>query len=284
MAALPVAQDVSFEPAQLGGVAALAVRAPGARNDAVLLYLHGGGYVIGSPQDYRALTADMARSSGLGTLVIDYRLAPEAAFPAAVDDTVAAYRALLDQGFPASSVVLAGDSAGGGLAVAMLVAARDAGLPMPAGAALISPWADLGCTAVSMTTKAAEDPSVTHAGLLRLADHYLQQTPAGHPLASPVHADLSGLPPLFIQVGSAEILLDDAMRLAATAAAAGVRVRLDAWPDMVHVWHLFASLLPEARAAIRDAGEFLRDCLNCAATGASGGMGRVASSGIVARC
>ncbi|MFO1376051.1 MAG: alpha/beta hydrolase [Steroidobacteraceae bacterium] len=261
IAAVPIAADATFEPRRLGPVAALTSRTPGVRDDAALLYLHGGGYVLGGPREYRGLTAEIGRSAGLQVLAIDYRLAPEHPFPAAVDDAVAAYRALLDEGLSPSRIVLAGDSAGGGLAVAMQVAARDAGLPVPAGAVAISPWADLSCSGGSMTSKAAEDPSVTRDGLLRLAGHYLRGTSPGHPLASPVHADLTGLPPLLIQVGSAEILLDDSTRLAAAAAAAGVRVRLDAWPDMVHVWHFFAFLLPEARDAIRQAGDFLRTCL-----------------------
>lgn len=259
--AMPIAADATFEPRRLGRVASLASRTPGVRDDAALLYLHGGGYVIGGPQEYRGLTAEIGRSAGVRALSIDYRLAPEHPFPAAVDDAVAAYRALLDEGLAPSCIVVAGDSAGGGLAVAMLVAARDAGLPMPAGVLAISPWADLSCSGRSMNTKVAEDPSVTREGLLRLANHYLRGTAPGHPLASPVYAELAGLPPLLIQVGSAEILLDDSTRLAAAAAAAGVRVRLDAWPDMVHVWHFFGSLLPEARRAIREAGDFLSACL-----------------------
>jgi len=261
IAAVPIAADATFEPRRLGPLAALVSRTPGVRDDAVLLYLHGGGYVLGGPREYRGLTAEIGRSAGLPVLAIHYRLAPEHPFPAAVDDAVAAYRALLDEGLSASRIVVAGDSAGGGLAVAMQVAARDTGLPMPAGAVAISPWADLSCSGGSMTTKAAQDPSVTRDGLLRLAGHYLRGTPPGHPLASPVHADLTGLPPLLVQVGSAEILLDDSTRLAAAAAAAGVRVRLDAWPDMVHVWHFFSFLLPEARQAIQEAGAFLRACL-----------------------
>jgi acetyl esterase/lipase len=256
-----VAPDVVFEATRLGTIAALASRSRGARDDAVLLYLHGGGYVIGSPQAYRALTSELGRCTGVRTLAVDYRLAPEHPFPAAVEDAVTAYRVLLEGGRPPGRIAVAGDSAGGGLALAMLIAAREAGLPMPAGVVAISPWADLACEGSSMTGKVAEDPQVRRDGLLLLANHYLQQTPARHPLASPVYADLRGLPPLLIQVGSAEVLLDDATRLAAAAAAAGVRVRLDAWPDMVHVWHLFAFMLAEGRAAIRDAGEFLRACL-----------------------
>jgi monoterpene epsilon-lactone hydrolase len=253
----PVASDLNFEEVSLGGLSALASRPPAARDDRRLLYFHGGGYVLGSPDGHRGVTAELGRAAGVPVVTPRYRLAPEHPFPAAVDDALAAYRALLAGGLVAKSIVVGGDSAGGGLALAMLVAARDAGLPLPAAVLAISPWVDLGCAGASMETKRAEDPMIGREGLLAMARHYLQATPADHPLASPLGADLAGLPPLLIQVGSAEVLLDDATRLAARAGAAGVAVRLDVWPDMPHVWHLMQAALREGRAAIREAGRWL---------------------------
>jgi len=259
LATIPVAEDLRFAPVELGGIPGIRTEAPGAAEDAALLYLHGGAYVIGSAQGYRALAAELARAAGAVGYAIDYRLAPEHVFPAAVEDAVIAYRALLDRGIDAKRIVIAGDSAGGGLALALLVALRDRGQPLPAAALLISPWADLACSGGSIASKAAEDPSLTEAGLRANAAHYLGGGDAGHPLASPIHADLSDLPPILIQVGSAEILLDDAVRIAATAGAAGTRVRLDIWPHMVHVWHAFGFMLTAGRAAITEAGDFLAD-------------------------
>lgn len=253
----PVAADVCFELVSLGGLQALQSRTPGAREDRRLLYFHGGGYVLGSPEGHRAVTAELGRAAGVPVVTPRYRLGPEHPFPAAVDDALAAYRALLALGLAPRSIVVGGDSAGGGLALALLVAARDAGLPLPAGGLAISPWVDLGCTGESMDSKRDADPMIGREGLLAMARHYLQDTPATHPLASPLGADLAGLPPLLVQVGSAEVLLDDSTRLAARAAAAGVAVRLDVWPDMPHVWHLMHAVLREGRAAIREAGRWL---------------------------
>lgn len=258
VAAAPVAPDLHFERIELGGVPALASTSPGARTDQALVYLHGGAFVVGSAQDYRTLSAELGRAANLRAISVDYALAPEQPFPAAVDTALAAYKALLAQGMAARDIVLAGDSAGGGLVVSLLVAARDAGLPLPAAALCISPWVDLACTGASAVSKAAVDPSLAREGLLYMAGQYLQGQSATHPLASPLHADLRGLPPLLLQVGSAEILLDDATRLAGVAAHADVPVTLEVWPDMVHVWHFFAFMLPEGREALQAAGRFLR--------------------------
>lgn len=262
LATIPVAPDLTFTAETLAGLPTLRIVSPGAAEDAALLYLHGGAYVAGSAQGYRGLAGEMARAAGVTGYAIDYRLAPEAPFPAAVDDAVAAYQALLARGFAAHRIVLAGDSAGGGLVAALLVALRDAGTALPAAAVLISPWADLTGNAASLANKAAADPSLTAAGLQAGARHYLGTTPATHPLASPVFADFTGLPPLLIQVGSSEILLDDAVRLASAAGAAEVAVRLEVWPQMVHVWHAFGFMLEEGRRAIAGAGDFLRAALN----------------------
>ncbi|HTT02282.1 MAG TPA: alpha/beta hydrolase [Steroidobacteraceae bacterium] len=256
--AAPLSSELHFEPTALGGVPALSCMSPGTRVDRCLLYLHGGAFVIGSAQDYRSLFGELGRATGVRAVAPDYRLAPEHPFPAAIHDVLAAYRALLAEGRPASSIVVAGDSAGGALVTALLVGARDAGLPMPAGALLISPWVDLACEGRSMSTKALVDPSITREGLLIHAALYLGRQPAETPLASPLYADLAGLPPLLVQVGTAEILLDDALRLAARAAEANVRVSLSVWPDMPHVWHFFGFMLEEGRRAIGEAAEFLR--------------------------
>ncbi len=257
-AAFPIAEDVTFEPTTLGGVPARWSMTPGALKERVLYYLHGGGYLLGSSLAYRSLFSELARAMGARGLAIDYRLAPENPFPAAVDDAVSGYRALLSQGIAPGSIAIAGDSAGGGLTVAMLVAARDAGLPMPAAAVAISPWADMECTGGSMFSKAANDPSLNREGLLAMGSLYLNGASPRTPLASPLHAKLTGLPPLLIQVGSLEVLLDDATRLAARAAEADVAVQLEVWPRMPHVWHGFAFALSEGRDAIAAAGAFVK--------------------------
>lgn len=256
-AAFPVAADVVFETATVGGVPARWATAPGVAKDRVLLYLHGGGYILGSSLAYRALYSGLARAAGARGLALDYRLAPENPFPAAVDDAVAGYRGLLGQGIAPGDIAIAGDSAGGGLTVAMLVAARDAGLPMPAAAVAISPFADLAATGASIASKAAEDPSLNSEGLAGMAGTYLNGASPRNPLASPIYANLAGLPPLLIQVGSVEILLDDSIRLAARAGEANLDVKLEIWAGMPHVWHGFASMLSEGRDAIDQAGAFL---------------------------
>ena len=257
LATIPVAADIATEDVDLGGVPGLRLTLPGAAEDAALLYLHGGAYVVGSAQGYRGLAAELARASGVTGYAIDYRLAPEHPFPAAVEDAVTAYRALLARGIDAGRIVLAGDSAGGGLTMATLVSLREHGVALPAAALVISPWADLACTGASITGKAAEDPALTVEGLHGSAAMYVGAGDLAAPLASPVNADLSGLPPLLIQVGSAEILLDDAVALARAAGAAGTAVQLEIWPDMVHVWHAFGFMLTQGRNAIAQAGNFL---------------------------
>jgi acetyl esterase/lipase len=255
--AAPVAADITFESGKLAGLPVLASTTPGARTDQTLLYIHGGAFVIGNPTDYRSLSAELGRAAGVSAVSLDYRLAPEHPFPAAVDDCVAAYRALLEGGIKPADIVLAGDSAGGGLVISTLVAARDAGLPMPAGALTISPWVDLACTGSSMQSKIAADPSITREGLLANAALYLQGQPLNTALASPLYADLRGLPPVFVQVGTAEVLLDDAIRLVGALGAADVPVHLSVWPNMPHVWHIFGFMLSEGRDALTEAGVFL---------------------------
>ena len=253
----PLPADVRVEPTAANGVPAEWVDTPEADPARVLLYLHGGGYVSGSLNSHRHMVAQAGREARARTLALDYRLAPEHPFPAAVEDAVAAYRFLLSRGFAANRIAVAGDSAGGGLAVALLVVLRDAGLALPACAWCCSPWVDLEGNGGSMTAKAAIDPMVQPPYLLELAASYLAGADPRTPLAAPLYADLRGLPPMLIQVGSAETLLDDAVRLAGAAGAADVRVRLDIWPDMIHVWQLFHPQVAAGRRALAEAGAFI---------------------------
>lgn len=255
---LPVPDDVETEPVDAGGVPGEWVTVPESSPERTLLYLHGGGYCIGSLRTHRGLVAAIARAAGCRALSVDYRLAPEHPFPAAVDDALAAWRFLLGQGCEPARSSIAGDSAGGGLTVATLVAARDAGEALPAAAACLSPWVDLEGTGASMTTKADADPMLQRDGLLRMARAYLGEAPARTPLAAPLHADLAALPPMLIQVGTSEILLDDSTRLAARARSRGVDVSLEVWEEMIHVFQAFMAMLPEAREAVSQIGEFLR--------------------------
>jgi len=257
--AVPVPSDVKCTPVNAGGVPAEWIVAPGAAEDRFLLYLHGGGYVLGSINTHREMVSRMSRAAGVRALALEYRLAPESPFPAAVDDATAAYRWLLSQGAKPARTVIAGDSAGGGLALATLVALRDAKLPLPAAGVCLSPWADMEGVGASMTSKAKEDPVVQKEGLLGMAKLYLGGADPKTPLAAPVHADLRGLPPLLIQVGSAETLLDDSTRVAERAKAAGVKVDLEVWNEMIHVWQLFAQFLPEGQEAIAKIGKFIRE-------------------------
>jgi epsilon-lactone hydrolase len=260
-AAAPLPSDVARITTILGGVPALLTTTPDCDPSHTLLYFHGGAYVIGSAQSYQTLSAALGRSAGARALSVEYRLAPEHPFPAAVDDAVAAYTALLADGCSPDQIVVAGDSAGGGLTLAMMLKARDSGLPMPAAALLLSPWVDLNCNGSTMQSRATADPSLRKEALLSMARHYLAGQNPQVPLASPLFADLTGLPPLLIQVGTAEILLDDSLRLAQRAALAQVRTQLSVWPEMVHVWQFFAFMLPEGRAAIDEGGLFLRHAL-----------------------
>jgi len=259
MAAMfPVDADIKRETVTANGVKAEWVSAPDADPGRAILYLHGGGYVIGSINTHRGLAGRLSRAAKARVLVIDYRLAPEHPFPAAVDDSVAAYRWMLTQGLKPSRIAVAGDSAGGGLSAATLVAIRDAKLPMPAAGALLSPWVDMEGIGASMTTNDTVDPMVHKDSLVAMATAYLGGKDPRSPLAAPLYADLAGLPPLLIQVGTAETLLDDASRLAERAKKAGVNVTYEPWQNMIHVWQLFAPLLDEGQQAIEKIGAFVR--------------------------
>ncbi len=254
----PAAADAVVTPVDAGGVKAEWTVTPGAAKDAALLYLHGGGYVIGSLGSHRHLVIELGRAAGIQTLALDYRMGPEVPFPAAVDDALTGYRWLLAQGMAPGRIAIAGDSAGGGLSVALLVAIKDAGLPQPSCALAISPWVDMEATGASMTSKSAHDPMVQKDGLVAWAGLYLNGADPKSPLAAPIHADLTGIAPLFIQVGSSETLLDDALALARAAGHAEVPVTLEIAPEMIHVWHFFHPMLAEARTAIADAGRFIQ--------------------------
>jgi len=259
VAAMSLAAGVTVELFDAGGVAAERLTPDDAAPSGTVLYFHGGGYVIGSLVTIRAMASHLASIAGCTVVTIDYRLAPEHAHPAAVDDALAAYRALLDDGVDPSTVAFAGDSAGGGLAVATMVAARDAGLARPAAGVLISPWTDLTLAGASLDGNSEFDPQVQRWLLASMAEHYLAGQPTTTPLASPTHADLRGLAPLLIHVGGAEGLLDDARGFAAAAEAAGVDVTLEVWPHLIHVWHSFAPVLPEANDGLARVGEWLSD-------------------------
>lgn len=257
MARIPVPADVRHETVTVGGVSGVEVTIDGADSQNVILYFHGGVYVIGSASASVPLISDLARRAGTRGLTLEYRLAPEHPFPAAVEDAQSAYEGLLDEGFSPERIALAGESAGGGLAVALLLALRERGVPLPSSAFLMSPYADLTLSGDSIVTKEALDPTLTPEGLgLRIPDYVGSADPT-NPLISPVFADLSGLPPLLIQSGSHEILLSDALRLAESAALADVEVSLDVVPGVPHVFQAFAALLDEADAALERASAFL---------------------------
>jgi phosphinothricin tripeptide acetyl hydrolase len=256
-AAFRLDSDCTAEPVTAGGVPGEWVSAPGADPGRNVLYLHGGGYTIGSIKTHRCLAGWVSRAAKARVLIIDYRLAPEHPFPAAVDDSLAAYRFMLDSGVNPARTVVAGDSAGGGLAVAALLAIRDAKLPLPAAAVCLSPWVDMEGTGESMKTKADVDPMVG-PNLADMAKAYLGGKDLRTPLASPLYADLKGLPPMLIQVGTAEVLLDDSSRLAQRAREAGVEVVYEPWENMIHVWQIFVPMLDESKQAVERIGEYIR--------------------------
>lgn len=253
----PCTVGATLEKIDAGGVPAVKFSAGKVDADRAILYLHGGGYVFGSPVSHRDLGEYLSKAARAAVYLLDYRLAPEHPFPAAVDDATAAYRWLLDQGFKPGNIAISGDSAGGGLTIATLLSIRSHKLPMPACAVPLSPWADLECTGETMITKAAVDPMVQRELTRQLSDLYVTDGNLRNPLASPVYGDLTGLPPLLIQVGERETLLADSTRLAENARKAGVPVTLEIEPGQIHVFQIFASRLDEAVAAIDRMGKFI---------------------------
>jgi len=254
----PLPEGAATEPKTLGGIGALKVSASRSSADRALLYMHGGGYAIGSIKSHRHLVAQLCEASGFVGYALDYRLAPETVFPGAVDDAVSAYRALLESKISAQKIVIAGDSAGGGLTAATALALKALGLPQPAGLFCISPWADLSQTGASYAANAERDLIVDQTALDQWAGLYLSGQSAKNPLASPVHGDFSGLAPMLIHVGSDEVLLSDSTRLAEAAGMARVPVELLIAPDMPHVWHFMWAQLAPAREAIARAGAWMR--------------------------
>ncbi len=261
--AIPLAEDVTVEEVDCNGVSAEWIAASNSAREQIFLYLHGGCYISGSPGVVREFCARLARASQCRVLCIDYRLAPEHPFPAAVEDTVAAYEWLLGQGFAPANIVVGGESAGGGLTFAMLVQCRDKHVPLPAAAVPISPWVDMEVSfGDSLTRNAGIDMApVTPLDIGSRA--YAGKANQRHPLASPLYAELAGLPPLLIQVGTSEVLLDEGLEIARRAELAGCDVTLQQWEDMTHVWHWYASIFPEAQAAIEAVGDWVQDHLAC---------------------
>jgi acetyl esterase/lipase len=255
---LPSPSDVRVEKTHLGARAAEIFTPSTVRSDAIVLFFHGGGYCIGSLNTHRHFTALLAKAASLRAVAVDYRLAPEHPFPAAIDDALAAYRALLKRGVPARRIIVAGDSAGGGLTLATLIALRDAADELPVGAVCLSPWTDLANTGASVESRAAADPLLSPRELYTFARTYLGSTDPRHPLASPLYADLAGLPALLVHVGGAEILLDDSVRFVERARAAGVDVTFRLDEEMIHVWHYFAPLIPEGQEAVDAVGDWIR--------------------------
>jgi monoterpene epsilon-lactone hydrolase len=253
--------DAQVTPVDLDGIYGEWVAARETDATSVLLFLHGGGYTSGSCKTHRALAAHLAHATRTRVLLIDYRLAPEYPCPAAIEDAVYSYRWLLQQGIAPQQIVLGGDSAGGGLALAVLLALRDSGITVPAAAFLLSPWLDLALRGESMHTRAHIDPLTSYGDLHHAATLYLGGLAPHDPRASPLYADLHQLPALLIHAGDHEVLRSDATRLAEKAQAAGVPVQLEIWEDMWHVWHAWADQLPEARAAIVQIGAFVQQHL-----------------------
>jgi monoterpene epsilon-lactone hydrolase len=257
MAQVPVPPDIQQNPVEIGGVAGVEVTIEGNESEQVILYFHGGVYVIGYAAATVPLVGDLVRRTGAKGVTLEYRLAPEHPYPAAVEDARAAYEGLLAQGIAPEQIALAGESAGGGLAVALLLALRDAGVPLPSCAYLMSPYVDLTLSGESLAGKRELDPLLTPDGLAARVPDYVGGADAADPLISPIFGDLSGLPPLLIQVGSHEVLLSDALRLAARAAIADVPVSLEVTPGVPHVFQAYAGLIDEAAAALDRAADFL---------------------------
>ena len=250
-------------PVDANGVPGEWVTVPESDPNRRLLYVHGGGYVIGSPVTHRRLCEDIARAGGCAVLNLDYRLAPEHPFPAAVEDAIEGLKFIQANGpdgeGAAQSTFVAGDSAGGGLTLATLLTAREQGVDQPNAAVAISAWTDLAITGETINTRAEADPLITDSGMIHgMAAQYLSGADADDPLASPLYADYAGLPPLLLQVGDAEVLLADTTRVTEKARAAGVDVVEEVWDEMFHVWHQFAPMLPEGQEAVNRIGEFIR--------------------------
>lgn len=258
---MPTAGGVRARPVEIAGLDAEWLEPEGAARERLILYLHGGAYVLGGCDSHRHLVSHIARESGVRALLPEYSLAPENPYPAAIEDVVEVYRALLAEGYRPADIVVAGDSAGGGLAVASLLSFRAAGMPMPAGMFLISPWLDLSASGESMQTRDGQDPWFRPRDIAVIAGHYCREEQVREPMVSPVFADVHDFPPTFIQVGDDEILLSDATRLADKLRNAGRHVRIEVFPGMWHVFQAFLLIVPEARDAVRSLAGHMRDVL-----------------------
>lgn len=258
---VPAARGVAVEATEIAGLDAEWLTPREAIPGSALLYLHGGAYVLGSCDSHRHLVSHIARAAGIRAIVPEYSLAPEHPYPEAIEDVVEVYRALLEAGFDARRLLIAGDSAGGGLAVATLLTLRDEGLPMPSAAFLLSPWLDLSGVGETMHSRSERDPWFHADDIHEIAKFYCETGQRTDPRVSPVYADMHGMPPMHIQVGDDEILLSDATRLADKLSAAGVEVTVDVWHEMWHVFQAFLLIVPEAREAVRRMGEAMRAAL-----------------------
>jgi acetyl esterase/lipase len=257
----PPPEGATLTAVDAGGVPAEWTDADGVSDDAAIVYLHGGGYIMGNLDSHRNLVANLSRASGIRALSVDYSLAPESPFPKAVDEAVGAVQFVQAQGIAANRIVVAGDSAGGGLTAATLLALRDRGLDQVAAGVLISPWLDLTQSGETMDSLADADPMVSRTLLDVCTKAYVGDQDPKTPLASPLFADLTGLPPLLVHVGTAETLLDDSRRFQVAAEKASVDSTLEEWDEMIHVWHTFAGMLPEAQQAIDRIGAFVKEKL-----------------------
>jgi monoterpene epsilon-lactone hydrolase len=259
---VPIASGVHVRKDTIAGLHSEWLTPDGSPDDKLLLYWHGGAYVMGSCASHRPCVSHIAREAGIRALVPEYRLAPEYPFPAAVEDSVRLYRALLEQGYEAKNIAIAGDSAGGGLCVAMLLSLRDQGVELPAAAGLLSPWLDLSGQGESMTTRVGQDPWFNPEDLPHVTAYYCSDSELTDPLVSPVFAQAAGLPPTLIQVGDDELLLSDSERLAENMRASGGAIEIDVWPGMWHVWQMFIGLMPESRDAVVKLGNFIKGHLS----------------------
>ncbi|MHA2009457.1 MAG: alpha/beta hydrolase [Promethearchaeota archaeon] len=258
-AMVKVPEDVKIDDIEVNGVPAAFISTPGAAEESVVLYLHGGGYVLGSIKSHKEFGSRISRASNSRVLLLDYRRAPESPYPAALEDAVAAYKWLIEnEGINPKNIIIGGESAGGGLTIATLLKLRDTGITLPAAAIVLSPFADLDITGETIRSKAKEDPLVNASDLFFDSSLYVGEDDPKNPYISPVYADLKGLPPMIIQVGSSEILLSDSIRIAEKAKTAGVDVILDIWEDMIHMFQLFASFAPEGQEAIEKLGKFIQ--------------------------
>jgi monoterpene epsilon-lactone hydrolase len=255
-------RKVQIVPVEAGSVPSEWLIPPGAPDDRAMLYIHGGAWFMGSTHTHRGLVSYLAYESGIRALSINYQLAPENPFPAGLDDCITAYEWLLQGGISAQKIIVAGDSAGGNLTLALLIALRDAGKPLPAGAVALSPATDLAYTGESMKTRAHLDPILPNLGPSNITKDYITNHDPHHPLISPLYADLHGLPPILIHVGDHETLLDDAVRFGERALAAGVDAKTVVWPEMFHVFQIFVPILPEARQAVGQIATFIRSRLD----------------------